>query len=150
VDNGVGDYPFTSMGVAAFPLLPAFILTSTKSTLKFQVKANYNDNSNGFNFITNSDWFQVGRAIGNYGFMNVTTTSSTDQYSLGGGLKTQDVQEGSVKIRYLVTSTLTILILINDDSLIDCSAGFMKAEFPRVHLDKLPFFLRYVHAQFSS
>jgi len=32
--------------------------------------------------------------------MNVTT-SSTDQYSLGGGLKTQDVQEGSVKIRYL-------------------------------------------------
>jgi len=73
------------MGV---PLLPSSIFfTSTKSTPKFQVKAN---------FITNSDWFQVGRPIGNYGFMNVTT-SSTDQYSLGGGLKTQDVQEGSVK-----------------------------------------------------
>jgi len=83
------------MGVAAVPA--SIFFTSTKS--KLRIKANY-----GINFITNSDWFQVGRPIGNYGFMNVTT-SSTDQYSLGGGLKTQDVQEGSVKIRYLVTST---------------------------------------------
>ncbi|KAK7308877.1 hypothetical protein RJT34_05187 [Clitoria ternatea] len=56
-------------------------------------------------FLPDSDWFQVGRPIGTYGFMNITTYSSqgNDQYSVqdlgGGGLKTQDVGEGHVKIR---------------------------------------------------
>ncbi|MED6204569.1 hypothetical protein PIB30_010118 [Stylosanthes scabra] len=58
--------------------------------------------------ITNSDSFQVGRSIGSYGFMNVTSYSpfpsalEGNPYSyadLGSGLKTQDVGEGSVKIR---------------------------------------------------
>ncbi|CAJ1926436.1 unnamed protein product [Sphenostylis stenocarpa] len=57
-------------------------------------------------FFTNSDSFQVGRPIGTYGFINVTSYSSfssgpgTD-YSIEdlGGLKTQDVGEGNVKIR---------------------------------------------------
>nr|XP_025699783.1 uncharacterized protein LOC112801328 isoform X2 [Arachis hypogaea] len=58
--------------------------------------------------ITNSDSFQVGRAIGSYGFMNVTSYSAFpsalegNDYSyadFGAGLKTQDVGEGSVKIR---------------------------------------------------
>ncbi|KAH1223184.1 hypothetical protein GmHk_11G030733 [Glycine max] len=57
-------------------------------------------------FFTNSDSFQVGRPIGTYGFINVTSYSAfpsgpgTD-YSLEdlGGLKTQDVGEGNVKIR---------------------------------------------------
>ncbi|KAL9327870.1 hypothetical protein ACSQ67_002873 [Phaseolus vulgaris] len=57
-------------------------------------------------FFTNSDSFQVGRPIGTYGFINITSYSAfpsgpgTD-YSLEdlGGLKTQDVGEGNVKIR---------------------------------------------------
>ncbi|XP_020978922.1 uncharacterized protein LOC107643195 isoform X2 [Arachis ipaensis] len=58
--------------------------------------------------ITNSDSFQVGRSIGSYGFMNVTSYSAFpsalegNKYSyadFGAGLKTQDVGEGSVKIR---------------------------------------------------
>ncbi|WVZ11605.1 hypothetical protein V8G54_016135 [Vigna mungo] len=57
-------------------------------------------------FFTNSDSFQVGRPIGTYGFINITSYSAfpsgpgTD-YSLKdlGGLKTQDVGEGNVKIR---------------------------------------------------
>ncbi|KAL5098677.1 hypothetical protein RYX36_003004 [Vicia faba] len=79
---------------AAIPL-PTFLFTSshTCNIRILKVKANAT-------LITNSDWFQVGRPIGNYGFMNVTT-ANTDQYSFGegGGFKTQDVQEGSVKIR---------------------------------------------------
>ncbi|KAJ1390900.1 Protein kinase domain [Sesbania bispinosa] len=54
-------------------------------------------------FITTSDSFQVGRPIGSYGFMNVTSFPSGPgtEFSYGdlGGLKTQDVEEGSVKIR---------------------------------------------------
>ncbi|XP_020230095.1 uncharacterized protein LOC109810903 [Cajanus cajan] len=57
-------------------------------------------------FFADSDWFQVGRPIGTYGFINVTSYSAfpsgpgTD-YSLEdlGGIKTQDVGEGNVKIR---------------------------------------------------
>ncbi|KAH7522225.1 hypothetical protein FEM48_Zijuj07G0115800 [Ziziphus jujuba var. spinosa] len=56
--------------------------------------------------ITESDSFEVGRLIGSYGFMNITSyagfQSGTDsEYSSGdvGRLKVQDVGEGSVKIR---------------------------------------------------
>ncbi|KAK7308000.1 hypothetical protein VNO77_41543 [Canavalia gladiata] len=54
-------------------------------------------------FFADSDWFQVGRPIGTYGFINVTSYSPFPsgpgaEYSLG-GLKTQDVGEGNVKIR---------------------------------------------------
>ncbi|KAF7825016.1 Tyrosine-protein kinase [Senna tora] len=56
--------------------------------------------------ITNSDWFQVGRLIGSYGFMNITSYSPfpsgpITEFSPGdlGGLKVQDVGEGSVKIK---------------------------------------------------
>ncbi|XP_061354595.1 uncharacterized protein LOC133299169 [Gastrolobium bilobum] len=56
--------------------------------------------------LTNSEWFQVGRSIGSYGFMNVTSYSAFpsgtgNEYSYAdlGELKTQDVGEGSVKIR---------------------------------------------------
>ncbi|POO02043.1 Tyrosine-protein kinase [Trema orientale] len=56
--------------------------------------------------ITNSDSFEVGRLIGSYGFMNVTSysgfPSAADvEYSSGdmGQLRVQDVGEGSVKIR---------------------------------------------------
>jgi hypothetical protein len=82
------------MGVTAVPLSLS-LFSSTKYSPKFQI---LKVKANATNLITNSDWFQVGRSIGNYGFMNVTT-STTDQYSFQGGLKTQDVQEGSVRIR---------------------------------------------------
>ncbi|KAF3456915.1 hypothetical protein FNV43_RR01569 [Rhamnella rubrinervis] len=57
--------------------------------------------------ITNSDSFEVGRFIGSYGFMNITSytgfQSGTDstEYSTAdvGRLRVQDVGEGSVKIR---------------------------------------------------
>ncbi|KAL1547360.1 hypothetical protein AAHA92_23847 [Salvia divinorum] len=56
--------------------------------------------------ITNSDSFEVGRLIGSYGFMNITSysgpQSTTDtEYMAGdiGRLRAQDVGEGSVKIR---------------------------------------------------
>ncbi|KAG6571810.1 hypothetical protein SDJN03_28538, partial [Cucurbita argyrosperma subsp. sororia] len=56
--------------------------------------------------ITNSDSFEVGRLIGSYGFMNVTSYSGFQsgegvEYSSGdlGQLRVQDVGEGSVKIR---------------------------------------------------
>ncbi|WJX60101.1 hypothetical protein P8452_45339 [Trifolium repens] len=88
------------MGVAAVPLSLS-LFSSTKSTFLFSHSPKFRIlkvKANATNLITNSDWFQVGRPIGNYGFMNVTT-STTDQYSFQGGLKTQDVQEGSVRIR---------------------------------------------------
>ncbi|XP_027361142.1 uncharacterized protein LOC113869160 [Abrus precatorius] len=81
-------------------LLP--LSKSTRSTLYFhsrivQAKAP---------FFADSDWFQVGRPIGTYGFINVTSYSAflsgpATDYSLEdlGGLKTQDVGEGNVKIR---------------------------------------------------
>ncbi|XVE62284.1 hypothetical protein DITRI_Ditri06bG0105700 [Diplodiscus trichospermus] len=56
--------------------------------------------------LTNPDSFEVGRLIGSYGFMNVTSYSgfqsgSDLEYSSGdlGQLRVQDVGEGSVKIR---------------------------------------------------
>ncbi|XP_061993168.1 uncharacterized protein LOC133711023 [Rosa rugosa] len=55
--------------------------------------------------ITNSDSFEVGRLIGSYGFMNITSFSGSpgtdNEYSSGdlGQLRVQDVGEGSVKIR---------------------------------------------------
>ncbi|XP_041011013.1 uncharacterized protein LOC121254884 [Juglans microcarpa x Juglans regia] len=56
--------------------------------------------------ITNSESFEVGRLVGSYGFMNITSysglQSGTDiEYSSGdlGRLRVQDVGEGSVKIR---------------------------------------------------
>ncbi|XP_010549842.1 PREDICTED: uncharacterized protein LOC104820893 isoform X2 [Tarenaya hassleriana] len=56
--------------------------------------------------ITSSDSFEVGRLIGSYGFMNVTSYSGLQlgpdiEYASGdiGRLKFQDVGEGSVKIR---------------------------------------------------
>ncbi|XVF30504.1 hypothetical protein REPUB_Repub16aG0063800 [Reevesia pubescens] len=56
--------------------------------------------------ITSPDSFQVGRLIGSYGFMNVTSYSGFQsgeglEYSSGdlGKLRVQDVGEGSVKIR---------------------------------------------------
>lgn len=81
--------------VVALPLRT--FLFSSSHTFNFRilkVKANAT-------LITNSDWFQVGRPIGSYGFMNVTT--NTDQYSLGegGGFKSQDVQEGFMKVGFL-------------------------------------------------
>ncbi|GER46787.1 protein kinase family protein [Striga asiatica] len=56
--------------------------------------------------ITNSDLFEVGRLIGSYGFMNITSYSGL-QSRMGmeispedvGRLRSQDVGEGSVKIR---------------------------------------------------
>ncbi|CAK7333675.1 unnamed protein product [Dovyalis caffra] len=51
--------------------------------------------------ITSPDSFEVGRLIGSYGFMNITSYSSGGvdfEYS-GEQLKVQDVGEGSVKIR---------------------------------------------------
>ncbi|KAM2783181.1 hypothetical protein COP1_012693 [Malus domestica] len=58
------------------------------------------------NLITNSDSFEVGRLIGSYGFMNITSSSGSPlgadaEYSSGdvGQLRVQDVGEGSVKIR---------------------------------------------------
>ncbi|KAJ6348567.1 hypothetical protein OIU77_006194 [Salix suchowensis] len=51
--------------------------------------------------ITSPDSFEVGRLIGSYGFMNITSYSAGGmdfEYS-GGQLKIQDVGEGSVKIR---------------------------------------------------
>ncbi|KAL5542082.1 hypothetical protein UlMin_009792 [Ulmus minor] len=56
--------------------------------------------------ITNSDSFEVGRLIGSYGFMNITSYSGFSsgmdaEYSSGDmeQLRVQDVGEGSVKIR---------------------------------------------------
>ncbi|XWS58728.1 hypothetical protein CRYUN_Cryun08bG0059500 [Craigia yunnanensis] len=56
--------------------------------------------------ITSSESFEVGRLIGSYGFMNVTSYSGFQsgadlEYSSGdlGKLRVQDVGEGSVKIR---------------------------------------------------
>lgn len=131
------------VGAAAAIPLPA----TTKSTFLFsssytsnfrilKVKANAT-------LITNSDWFQVGRPIGNYGFMNVTT-ANTDQYSFGegGGFKTQDVQEGSVKIRYFTFRDSFFDQLLNTHRA-TFIAGFMKAGFLKVRLDKHPFSLRY-------
>ncbi|CAN6726103.1 unnamed protein product [Malus baccata var. baccata] len=58
------------------------------------------------NLITDSDSFEVGRLIGSYGFMNITSSSGSPlgadaEYSSGdvGRLRVQDVGEGSVKIR---------------------------------------------------
>ncbi|GKV51483.1 hypothetical protein SLEP1_g58134 [Rubroshorea leprosula] len=53
--------------------------------------------------ITNPDSFEVGRLIGSYGFMNVTSyagfQSGADlEFSSPGQLRVQDVGEGSVKI----------------------------------------------------
>ncbi|KAL3565240.1 hypothetical protein D5086_033286 [Populus alba] len=51
--------------------------------------------------ITSPESFEVGRLIGSYGFMNITSYSAGGmdfEYS-GGQLKLQDVGEGSVKIR---------------------------------------------------
>ncbi|KAJ6855090.1 hypothetical protein NC651_039920 [Populus alba x Populus x berolinensis] len=53
------------------------------------------------NLITSPESFEVGRLIGSYGFMNITSYSAGGmdfEYS-GGQLKLQDVGEGSVKIR---------------------------------------------------
>ncbi|MCD7457076.1 hypothetical protein HAX54_034062 [Datura stramonium] len=57
--------------------------------------------------ITNSDSFEVGRLIGSYGFMNVTSYSGLQSgmgmdYAVSediGSFKVQDIGEGSVKIR---------------------------------------------------
>ncbi|GLT95069.1 hypothetical protein SLE2022_127740 [Rubroshorea leprosula] len=54
--------------------------------------------------ITNPDSFEVGRLIGSYGFMNVTSYSGFQsgadlEFSSPGQLRVQDVGEGSVKIR---------------------------------------------------
>ncbi|KAI5403623.1 hypothetical protein KIW84_050975 [Lathyrus oleraceus] len=81
--------------VSAIPL-PTFLFSSSH-TFNFRIlKVKVNTT-----LITNSDWFQVDRPIGNYGFMNVTT--NTDQYSFGeeGGFKSQDVQEGFMKEGFL-------------------------------------------------
>lgn len=58
------------------------------------------------NLITDSESFQVGKLIGTYGFMNITSFSGSpsgldDQFAPGdmGRLRVQDVGEGSVKIR---------------------------------------------------
>ncbi|GKV05604.1 hypothetical protein SLEP1_g17596 [Rubroshorea leprosula] len=54
--------------------------------------------------ITNPDSFEVGRLIGSYGFMNVTSYSGFQSgadlgFSSPGQLRVQDVGEGRVKIR---------------------------------------------------
>lgn len=81
--------------------------------------------------ITNSDSFEVGRLLGSYGFMNITSYSgfqsgADTEYPPGdlGQLRVQDVGEGNVKISYFVV--------------------FMKGESLRVHLEELQFFLRFI------
>lgn len=58
--------------------------------------------------ITSPDSFEVGRLIGSYGFMNITSYSGLRdiEYSSGdlGRLGVQDVGEGSVKISLLAGS----------------------------------------------
>ncbi|KAI6672149.1 hypothetical protein NL676_000055 [Syzygium grande] len=51
------------------------------------------------NLITDSDSFQVGRLLGSYGFINITSYSGLQSSSNSGQFKIQDVGEGSVKIR---------------------------------------------------
>ncbi|KAH6812589.1 Protein kinase superfamily protein [Perilla frutescens var. frutescens] len=99
-------------------LLTADYLSLSSNVCLFRIrKLNFNS---GLNFrrrrvsgrcckaslITNSDSFEVGRLIGSYGFMNITSysgmQSGTDmEYMPGdiGRLRAQDVGEGSVKIR---------------------------------------------------
>ncbi|KAL0673071.1 hypothetical protein Bca4012_001052 [Brassica carinata] len=74
--------------------------------------------------ITSADSFEVGRLIGSYGFMNVTSYSglrSGDEFESTsddiGRVKSQDIGEGGVKI--------------SDDSL---SANYTKEEYHRVGL----------------
>ncbi|PIN23515.1 Cyclin-dependent kinase [Handroanthus impetiginosus] len=78
---------------------------------KFKLGVNYSRPRVGGAFckatlITNSDSFEVGRLIGSYGFMNITSYSGLQsgmdrEYWPAdlGRLKAQDVGEGSVKIR---------------------------------------------------
>ncbi|KAI4322021.1 hypothetical protein L6164_021749 [Bauhinia variegata] len=49
--------------------------------------------------ITNSDCFQVGRLVGSYGFMNITSYSAFPTSGDLEQLRVQDVGEGSVKIK---------------------------------------------------
>ncbi|XP_056160152.1 uncharacterized protein LOC115683169 isoform X2 [Syzygium oleosum] len=65
------------------------------------------------NLITDSDSFQVGRLLGSYGFINITSYSGLQSSSDSGQFKIQDVGEGSVKISLL--------------------SGFTKAESSRVY-----------------
>ncbi|KAL9994230.1 putative protein kinase [Helianthus debilis subsp. tardiflorus] len=51
--------------------------------------------------IMNPESFEVGRLIGSYGFMNVTSYDTSPQLQDVGGLKFQDVREGDVQIRSL-------------------------------------------------
>lgn len=79
------------------------------SNLKFQQKER--NGANGryrASLIMNPESFEVGRLIGSYGFMNVTSYSglqsrpdfgSSSQSEDVGGLKFQDVREGDVQIR---------------------------------------------------
>ncbi|KAK4433177.1 hypothetical protein Salat_1079900 [Sesamum alatum] len=76
-------------------------------TLK-QFNFNFNSNSNSgrrrqscikATLISTSDSFEVGRLIGSYGFINVTSYSGLQSPSNLDYLRAQDVGEGSVKIR---------------------------------------------------
>ncbi|XP_028798813.1 uncharacterized protein LOC114754211 [Neltuma alba] len=75
--------------------LPFNSLSTTRKTLPCKAS-----------MITNSEWFEVGRLIGSYGFMNVTSypafpSGAITEFSPGdlGELKIQEIREGSIKIR---------------------------------------------------
>ncbi|KAK1410000.1 hypothetical protein QVD17_36532 [Tagetes erecta] len=84
---------------------------SNSPTLNSKFKHNQNNRTHGryrASLIMNPDSFEVGRLIGSYGFMNITSYSglqsrpdidSSLQFEDVGGLKFQDVNEGNVQIR---------------------------------------------------
>ncbi|XP_010091271.2 uncharacterized protein LOC21393593 isoform X4 [Morus notabilis] len=85
---------------------PTLLLFPSNSSFSSLVSRTRTNRLCRASLITNSDSFEVGRLIGSYGFMNVTSYSgfpsnADGEYSSGdmGQLRVQDVEEGSVKIR---------------------------------------------------
>ncbi|XP_030534173.2 uncharacterized protein LOC115743503 [Rhodamnia argentea] len=73
-------------------LLPISLPLQTQKPRALSCKAT-------LNLVTDPDSFQVGRLLGSYGFINITSYSGLQSSSTSGQFKTQDVGEGSVKIR---------------------------------------------------
>uniref|UniRef100_A0A2P2L6U1 Uncharacterized protein MANES_09G127400 n=1 Tax=Rhizophora mucronata TaxID=61149 RepID=A0A2P2L6U1_RHIMU len=105
--------PSSSSSSSSFSQARKFSFTSSSRTSLNSLSRTRTTRPCRASLITDPDSFEVGRLIGSYGFMNVTSYSG---YQLGmdvenlpgnlGNLKVQDVGEGSVKI--------------------SCFAGFMK------------------------